>query len=402
MPNRLQSSSDTVDSSGMRTTPGVGVSHGQDGMNGPSESSGPRRFPCPGCGASLEFNPVGGVLACQYCGRTEVIPASAEHVVERSYMDYLRPGPDRLAALTAAAMQAGCGNCGASVTFEPPDVAGLCPFCGTAIVAQPQSADPLVTPSGLIPFRTTRQDAASSIHQWLATRWFAPNALKRQAHQDQINGVYLPFWTYDSNTVSHYRGERGEHYYETEYYTETDSNGKSVTKSRQVQKTRWYSASGTVERWFDDVLIAATTSVDSGRLGTLEPWDLPALQSYDPRFLAGYKAQRYTIDVDQGFETAKGVMAPTIRTDVRRDIGGDEQRIHSVSTSYSGITFKHLLLPVWITAYQYGGKVYQVMVNACTGEVQGDRPYSFWKIATLVAAIAALLVYLYVNYWPQQ
>jgi hypothetical protein len=146
----------------------------------------------------------------------------------------------------------------------------------------------------------------------------------------------------------------------------------------------------------DDILVPATTSVSRPRLKSLEPWDLDSLKPYDPAFLSGFKAQRYQVELPEGFEEAKLMMAPMIEHDVREDIGGDEQRIGQVSTSYSGITFKHILLPVYIGAYRFSEKVYQVMVNARTGEVQGDRPYSVWKIILFVLfwiAVIAVSVY---------
>lgn len=299
---------------------------------------------------------------------------------ERSYEEYLRPRANQLETLAANALEVSCQSCGATVEFTPPEVAGECPFCGTPIVAQPKSADPLVGPEGVLPFAVPQNQARESIKQWLASRWFAPNALKKFATQESIGGVYLPFWTYDAHTTSHYRGERGEAYYDTEYYTETDAQGNSVRRSRQVRRVRWYPASGMVSRWFDDVLIPATTSIPRNRLTALEPWDLDVIKAYEPAYLAGFKAQRYQVDMATGFEEAKQVMAGVINGDVRNDIGGDEQRVHQIATSYSAITFKHTLLPVYIGAYRFNQKVYQVIVNARTGEVQGDRPYSFWKI----------------------
>jgi hypothetical protein len=159
-----------------------------------------------------------------------------------------------------------------------------------------------------------------------------------------------------------------------------------------VQHTRWYPASGRVARHFDDVLIAATKSVNEARLNKLQPWDLNALCPYEPAYLAGFKAQRYQVELPAGFETAKQVMGQTIQHDVRRDIGGDEQRILSVDTTYSNVMFRHLLLPVWIGAYRFQNQVYQVVVNARTGEVQGERPYSTWKILFLVLFIIALII----------
>jgi len=234
------------------------------------------------------------------------------------------------------------------------------------------------------------------VREWIATRWFAPNALKKMAEQEGIAGVYLPFWTYAADTASRYSGARGVHYFETEYFTTTDSNGNQVQQSRQVMRTAWSPAGGEVARRFDDVLVPATKSVNEARLNALEPWDLPALCAYDPEYLAGFKAQRYQIELPAGFEKAKQVMEGLITQDVRRDIGGDEQRIDHVDTATSNETFKHLLLPVWIGAYRFQGKVFQVVVNARTGEVQGERPYSAIKIAMLVIGILILILVLWI------
>jgi len=293
--------------------------------------------------------------------------------------------------LAESALEVKCESCGATVTFTPPEVAGECSFCGVKIVAQPKSADPLVAPEGLLPFAISTTESTESVKRWLASLWFAPNALKKFAYHEAIDGVYLPFWTYDAHTASYYTGERGEHYYETETYIERDDQGNPVTRTRQVQRTRWYAASGTVSRWMDDVLVPASKSVSQPRLQSLEPWDLDALKPFEPAFLSGFKAQRYQVELPDGFEEAKRIVAPIIEQDVREDIGGDEQRIESISTSYSAVTFKHILLPVYIGAYRFNQKVYQIMVNARTGEVQGDRPYSVWKILFLVLFLIVVI-----------
>ncbi len=367
-------------------------------MQAPPQTVAPdkvHRYPCPSCGAILVFDPQGGQLLCPYCGWKEQIPASAEQVQERSFEEYLRPRPGQMERLAQDALEVQCTSCGAIVTFVPPEVARECDFCGAQIVTQPKSADPTVAPEGVLPFRITSQQATAAVKQWIASRWFAPNALKRFASPDAIDGVYLPFWTYDTHTTSYYTGARGEHYFETQHYTETNSQGHSVRKSRQVRKTRWYSASGTVSRWFDDILIPATRSLPVNRLTGLEPWDLQELKGYDPGFLSGFKAQRYQVELAEGFEQAKQVAAGVINGDVRRDIGGDEQRVDNITTNYSAITFKHLLLPVYTGAYRLNQKIYQVVVNGRTGEVQGDRPYSFWKITLFILAISIVLALLF-------
>ena len=352
------------------------------------------RYPCPACGAKLIYEPRDGFLTCPYCGNKEKIPESSAQIEEHSFEQYLQIRPEQLQQLAANALEVRCQSCGALVTFTPPETAKHCDFCGVDIVTQAKSADPIIAPEAVLPFRITQKDASAGLRQWLRTRWFAPNALKEFAQPDAIGGIYLPFWTYDTNTTSFYTGQRGDYYYTTETYYEQDSQGKQVERTRQVRHTNWASASGTVTRWFDDVLVPATTSLQQNRLEALEPWDLNGLKPYDPAFLSGYKAQRYQIDLPNGFERVKQIAARIIESDVRSDIGGDEQRIHNIATHYDAITFKHLLLPVYAGAYRFNQKVYQIVVNGRTGEIQGDRPYSIWKIAAFVAAILLVLLIL--------
>lgn len=356
------------------------------------------RYKCPGCGADLLFEPKNGALTCPYCEHQERIPESKEEISECSYEQYLKLRPEQLQALSPDTLEVACTSCGAQIIFTPPQVAGKCGFCGAPLVAQPKSADPILCPEAVLPFRLQKEEASEQIQKWISSRWFAPNDLKRFAVPGAISGVYIPFWTYDAYTTSHYSGERGDYYYETEYYTETDSDGNTVQRSREVRRTRWHFVSGSVQRWFDDILIPGTKSLRQDHLAQLEPWDLSELKVYDPSYLAGYVAQRYDIALAEGFENAKQVAAAVIQSDVRNDIGGDEQRVFGVDTSYSAITFKHILLPVYVGAYHLHEKLYQLVVNARTGEVQGERPYSWIKITLLVLTILAIIAAIVIWY----
>jgi hypothetical protein len=248
-----------------------------------------------------------------------------------------------------------------------------------------------IKPQALVPFALTEGQARAALKGWLGSLWFAPNSLLEYTRAGRaMNGVYAPFWTFDAATSSRYTGQRGEHYYETRTVT-VNVNGRSEQRQEQVQKTRWYPASGRVARHFDDVVVMASTSLPV-RLGReLTPWDLGKLEPYNPDYLAGFQAEGYTVMLAEGYNTAQQEMAQIIEGDVRRDIGGDVQQITSVNTQYSNETFKHILLPIWMAAYKYGGKSYRFLVNGQTGEVQGERPYSAWKITFAVLG-AALLV----------
>lgn len=338
----------------------------------------------------MEFDPATGGMRCPYCGVTQAVAEDVKRAVTENPLEDI--DPSRFAQMSAKAMQVECSTCGSVVTFEPPVVAGDCPFCAAKIVVQPKSADPLIAPDGLLPFGVPKDKAGAEVKQWLASRWFAPSDLQKMAQPDGLSGMYLPFWTFDAEVVTQYTGQRGEYYYETVYETVRDAQGRQSQVARQVRHTRWWPASGTVENSFDDLLVPATKSVDLGRLQALEPWDLPGVRPYEPAFLAGFKAQRYQLELPAGFDAAKQQMKPVIRQAIERDIGGDEQRVNSTQPEYFDVTFKHLLLPVWLGAYRYQGKVFQVLVNARTAEVQGERPYSAGKIAAAVLIAIFVLI----------
>lgn len=358
-----------------------------------------QQFPCDQCGASMEFRPDLEALICPFCGHRQPLAASAAAqqlsetppVQERDYHTFVHES-QRLALLSRSALEVQCGSCQANITFEPPETAGLCPFCGTSIVAEPHEAHPLALPESVLPFGIGKRECHQAIQKWLGSHWFAPNCLKDLAQSERLQGVYLPFWTYDAQTQSEYRGERGDHYYETKTRTITNSEGKQITESYQEQHTRWRSKRGQVSRFFDDVLVPGIhDSVKGDRLQALAPWPLEQLVPYQSSYLAGFKVQRYQVDVEEGLAVAQGEMSQQIRQDVLADIGGDEQRVHSVDTQYRQLTFKHILLPLWISTYHYRNKQYQVVVNAQTGKVLGDRPYSRGKIALAILGVLGLI-----------
>lgn len=346
-----------------------------------------RQFPCGQCGAGLEFAPGATALSCPYCGAETVIPQSEEEIEELDLDAWLESALAETEEEERALVK--CPGCGAEATFDPSVTSDLCPFCGTAIVITATSGRS-IKPRSLLPFKVPRKDATERFRAWLAGLWFAPSRLRKQARTDSaVQGVYVPYWTYDAGTLSVYRGERGEDYWTTETYTATE-NGKTVTRTRQVKRTRWYPAHGTVWNAFDDVLVLASRSLPRRLTEKLEPWDLDALVPYSDEYLSGFRAENYSVELSEGFERAKEIMDGPIRSSIRRDIGGDHQRIHSVRTRYDDVTFKHLLLPIWISAYRWREKVYRFVVNARTGEVQGERPWSFAKIAlAILGALAA-------------
>ncbi|MFC0431381.1 NADH pyrophosphatase zinc ribbon domain-containing protein [Kutzneria buriramensis] len=359
-------------------------------MTGPITPGGtvtPGAFPCGGCGARVEFAPGTTAMRCPYCGYEQQIAVGDRQIREHALAE-LATLPRKPVAQLGAYVYV-CQRCAAQTQSN--ESATLCQFCGSPLVMDP-NASGQIAPEAVLPFVLDRNGVREALRGWIKSRWFAPNALKKVSEAESTRGTYVPHWTYDSQTYSSYSGARGEHYYVTETFT----NSEGRTETRQVQKTRWYPVSGQVSRFFDDVLVPASMVVPPAKVDAIAPWPLPDAAPYQPQYLAGLHALRYDIEPETGLDEAKRRMDSVIRDDCRRDIGGDEQRVDGVNTNYTALTFKLMLLPIWIACYLYGGKSWQILVNGRTGQVHGERPYSKMKIFLFVlACIVVLIVALY-------
>lgn len=344
------------------------------------------RFPCDTCGSDLRFDPASSDLKCDHCGHAEPIGTvwtQSRAIAELDLARGISQTLDRAEMEETRISQ--CPNCAAQVEFGDTDQAKECPFCATPVVVD-TGTHRHIKPRAVLPFALAEEVARDAMKDWLGSLWFAPNGLQAYARKGrQMDGIYVPYWTYDAQSDTRYTGERGTIYYESRTVMR---DGKRQTV--RVAKTRWRSTSGRVARFFDDILVLGSRSLPKRFTDALEPWDLAALEPYAPEYLAGFRAEGYSVPLDEGFTEARLRMDAMIRRDIKFDIGGDRQRIHSMDVDLSDMTFKHILLPVWLAAYKYRGKSYRFVVNARTSRVQGERPYSAIKIT--FAIIAGLLI----------
>ena len=348
-----------------------------------------RIFPCEKCGADLEFHIGQQDLKCPFCGYEKLIELAPDtEIAEQDFQAILEKVREWRQQTgdnsTDGQNEIRCGGCGANVVFVGSLTASECPYCAVSLQRDKVHDSPQRVPvHGILPFQVEKEKARMNLSEWVRSRWFAPNEFLQRGVDGRFNGVYLPFWTYDSMTFSRYSGLRGDNY----TATVTDSNNQTQTEIR----TSWTPVSGSHQRFFDDVLVLATKGMNRDLMDSLEPWALENIQPFTQELLAGFMARTYEVELDEGFPIAKKRFDAGIASDVCKLIGGDHQQIDKIQTRYDAITFKHLLLPVWLLAYRYHGKSYQVLVNAVTGEVQGERPYSFWKIALTVLAVLAVI-----------
>lgn len=344
------------------------------------------RFPCDQCGADLRFDPGNDRLICDHCGNTDNLSGGPWQGSTLQELDFRAAvAGDMPETEIEETRVVACPNCGAQTEFDEAVHAAECPFCATPVVTD-TGLHRHIKPKGLLPFVLDEGGARTTMTDWLGSLWFAPNGLQEFARKGRtLSGIYVPYWTFDADTKSKYSGQRGTHYYETKTVV-PDGKRQQV----RVRKTRWRAASGRVARFFDDVLVLGSRSLPKRYTDALEPWDLSAMEPYQPEYLAGFRAEGYSVALEDAFTEARDHMDRVIHRDVKFDIGGDAQRVSSVDTKIGTLTFKHVLLPVWLAAYKYRGKTYRFVVNGQTGRVQGERPYSAFKIA--VAVFVGLIV----------
>ncbi|MFN8394798.1 MAG: hypothetical protein U0176_09025 [Bacteroidia bacterium] len=342
--------------------------------------------PCSSCGGEMVFDPGKQQLLCPNCGSTREIPKSSDMVVERDFADAGNLA-ERPTGFAVPSKVFHCNGCGANTSVDPETVSFNCPFCGSTNVNPEAHENRMIRPSGILPFKVTKASALDKFKTWIGKGFFAPGNLKRLAQLDKIRGVYLPFWTYDADTFSEWQAEAGYHYYTTE--TTTDSNGN--TQSRQVRHTRWEWVSGYHDKSFDDVLVLGSSGLEQNFVDDIFPFELKEVVNYDGKFILGMESEVYQKDVQQAFDVADGIMDDAIRGEVIRKVPGDTHRNLRIDTRKSAITFKHILLPIWIAAYMYNNKVYRFLVNGQTGKISGKKPVAAWKVIVLILVIIAII-----------
>jgi hypothetical protein len=359
------------------------------------EATAQKKFSCPACGAEAEWNPGKQALVCAFCGATspaqvELTAAGEQVIKEHDLVAALRAIPDSARGWQAKKTSVRCQSCQAISVFDPERVGQRCDFCGSSALVPYEEIKEAFSPESLLPMNVSENQVRDNVRRWYRTRWFAPNKLRSAALTDTVKGLYIPYWTFDAQVHADWTAESGYYYYENETYT--DANGKEQT--RQVQKVRWQPSSGAVDHFFDDELVAASRGVQPDLLRKVEPFPTEQLKPYKAGYLSGWVVERYQIDLVSAAHQARKVMDGKMISLCDQEVPGDTHRNLNVNSNYSGQTFKHILVPVWLLTYSYGPRAFQVVINGFTGAIAGRYPKSWVKILLAVlGGLAAIAVF---------
>lgn len=333
---------------------------------------------CPACGADMIYDAESGKLLCEHCGTQKEIESKTSEELDFERLLTDKGGWDESHVFR-------CENCGAQEVLDKNEIAKQCPFCGATNIVE-TSELPDIRPNAVVPFRVALKDAATAVKTWVRKRLFAPQKFRKSAKPEKMKGVYMPSFSFDSQTHSYYTAVLGKHYYVTRRV-----NGKTV----QEQRTRYFTVSGNYEMFFDDVLIQASGTIDQKSLNKLQPFQTNDSREYTKEYLSGYTATQNTKSGLECWEEAKGVIGNRLQSAILSQYVYDVVSSFRISTQYSGITFKYILLPVYVGHCKWHTKIYNFFVNGLNGKVTGKAPISPLKVFITVLIAAGVIVGLY-------
>jgi DNA-directed RNA polymerase subunit RPC12/RpoP len=330
-------------------------------------------FLCPKCGARMEFNLQANALACRHCGflsETEDISAADRE----QFMDPVLKS-ETGHRWAASQHQMVCSQCGAHSLWPPGQAAAECPYCGSRQLIESQETEGLVDPQAIAVMQVDEKQAATNILEWLGKGWTVPDDLKDSARKTLLRPAYYPFWTFDGTLDIHWSCDINE------------------GTSRQPN---WVGRSGVEFEMFDDLLVPGLKSIKFKDLNRLGMFYLKDVVEFSPDYLAGWPALTYDRPLAKATLLAREQIVRKVRRELHfRVLPGQQKRnLNTGGVNWSDMTFKHVLLPVWIGAYRYKGKDYNVMVNGQTGNVTGEKPKDTLKALGIIVSVIATLIVL--------
>ena len=346
-----------------------------------------QEYKCPCCGGAIEFDSSLQKMKCPYCDTEFDMETLA------SYDAGLKDEQDSMEWETSAGgeWQEGeanglrsyiCRSCGGEIVGDANTAATSCPFCGNPVVMMGQFSGAL-RPDFVIPFKLDKNAAKAGLQKHLTGKRLLPKIFKDQNHIDEIKGVYVPFWLFDTDADARvrYRTTKLRCWSDSEYnYTETSHflvhRGGSVG--------------------FEHVPVDGSSRMADDLMESIEPYDFSDAVGFQTAYLAGYFADKYDVGADESIERANERVKKSAEEAFASTVEGyDTVTAESSSVQLHGGKAKYALYPVWILNTTWKGQKYTFAMNGQTGKFVGDLPVDKaaarrWKLILTAAFSAAV------------
>ena len=370
-------------------------------------------FKCPACGGAIQFDSSTQKMKCPYCD-TELDMAKMQ--AQDDILDTQSPDIDNSGA-SAPNVEADnlnwnndagnewangetdnmsvfvCKSCGGEIVGDENTAATSCPFCGNPVVMSGRLAG-MLKPDFVIPFKLDKKAAKEQYQKHISGKFLLPKLFKQENHIDEIKGVYVPFWLYDSNISASANFDA--------HIVRTWSDSKyEYTETKNFDVFRGGNMS------FNNIPVDGSTVMDDALMESIEPFDFKDAVPFRTAYLAGYFADKYDVDAKQS-ETRANERLRQSAIDVLKSTAEGYTSVN-VNDSSCGVqilngTVKYALYPVWLLTSTYKGKKYTFAMNGQTGKFVGDLPVdtgkknlTFASIFAGVTAIGTILSYLFFN-----
>ncbi len=316
------------------------------------------KYKCPSCGAGLEFSSSLQKMKCPYCD--SVFPVSGFQPFEM---------PSQQAEPVSDFNVYHCSSCGAEIIADESTAATNCPYCSNPVIMTGKVTGDLM-PDYIIPFKLDREAAKNALREHLRGKKLLPKVFSRENHIDEIKGVYVPFWLFDTTAeaTATYRMTNTRCWSDSDFeYTETSN----------------YEAVRTGHVSFENVPADGSQKMADDLMESLETFDFSSAVPFDPAYLSGYFADKYDVSAQQCQERA----AERIRRSAIDALYDTVNGYGSVTETSSqatleGTKIKYAMYPVWILNTTWRGQNYMFAMNGQTGKFVGDLPVDrsiYWK-----------------------
>ena len=341
-----------------------------------------KSFLCPHCGGRMVFSSLSQVLCCEYCGYqkgAEAVPAGPQppgSIADRAeqVLDYVIPTTPGH-RWSYAQQELSCERCGALTILPPGLKTNQCPYCGSnQLVVSPEHED-LVEPQLIALMQVDEKQALQHAKGWLNKGFFSPDSLAAAARTLQLRPGYYSFWTFDGILEVNWTCEVAE--------------GRG-------ENQRWVPVRGIETRFFNDVLVPGAKTISVQDLKSLQPFDLQDVVEFKPEYLAGWPAVLYDCSLTDASLLGREVVFKQLRSQLSDtiEVGREKRNLSFGGHSWSGMTFKHILLPLWVGAYRFQGQEFRLLINGQTGKISGTKPRDRVKIILIIIMIVFLLAFI--------
>ncbi|MBE6719159.1 MAG: hypothetical protein E7571_00700 [Ruminococcaceae bacterium] len=340
-------------------------------------------YKCPNCGGKIEFDSTTQKMKCPYCdSEFEVetlknMDARLEEM-EPDTFDWNTENNDSAEWTENDGVSVFvCKSCGGEIVGDENTAATSCPYCGNPVVMAGRLSGDL-KPDFVIPFKLDKKAAKEALKNYVSKKRFAPNTFKSENRLDEIKGIYVPFWLFDSdaNASVSYDATRTRHWSDSKYeYTETSHF--DVFRA------------GTMR--FENIPVDGSSKMPDDLMESIEPFRFDEAVDFQTAYLSGYLADKYDVTKEQSIDRANQRVKVSCEDTLRNTVTGFE----TVTTKDSFVqttngVAKYALYPVWILNTVYKNEKLTFGLNGQTGKIVGNIPVSKAKLAALFAGVTAV------------